>query len=145
MRKNSIVIIGRTITALFALMFLLLAFLAFRKSTIYLVEFIVYSAIPFLLVTLLRRVIAAKRPYQSSDTPAPRKGMDDSFPSRHAYSAFFIATVAFRFFAALSYALYFFAIALAFFRVFLGIHYPRDVVGGAFLGVVAGILTLLFI
>lgn len=136
---------GKLLTLGFAAIYLTLATLTLLKSFLLLLEFLVLSAIPFLLVTLIRSLFAAKRPYQESKAPPPRYGINDSFPSRHAYSAFFVATVTFRFSAIASYILLPFAILLSVLRVVAGYHYPRDVVAGAFFGVIAGIITLLFL
>jgi undecaprenyl-diphosphatase len=65
-----------------------------------------------------------------------------SFPSGHSASSFAAATVlAFaltRRRAALVWAL---AAAVAFSRIYIGVHYPLDVVVGAFIGVLIGILV----
>ena len=73
--------------------------------------------------------------------PVPR---DASFPSGHAATSFAAATIltfAFRPFAPVLFVL---AAAVAFSRVYVGVHYPLYVVGGAALGVlVATALRLL--
>ena len=70
--------------------------------------------------------------------------LDASFPSGHAATSFAAATV-------LSFArprwapaFYLLALAIGFSRVYVGVHYPLDVVGGAVLGIaVATALRLL--
>lgn len=137
---------GHILTAGFAAAYITFAVLSLLETPLLLLKLLVFSAIPSLLVTLMRRLFSAKRPYQETERiPPPRRGTDDSFPSRHAYSAFFIATIAFHFSALTSYILLPLAILLSVMRVIAGYHYPRDVVAGAFLGVIAGILTLLFL
>ena len=145
MHHNRTRICGYLLTVGFAAAYLTFAVLSLLEAPLLLLELLVLSAIPFLLVTLMRRLFSVKRPYQDGTTPPPRRGTDDSFPSRHAYSAFFIATVAFRFASLASYILLPFAILLSVIRVALNLHYPRDVVAGAFLGVIAGIITLIFL
>ena len=135
----------RILSVGFAAVFLLLAALTLREGLVPGGKLLFFSATFFLLVSLLRHLIGAKRPYQEKDGAPPRRGENDSFPSRHAYSAFFIATLAFRLSAALSYCLFPGAILLALLRVYSGVHHPRDVVAGAFLGMLGAIVTLVLL
>ena len=108
--------------------------------------FLLCAALAFSFTWLLRRLLGMKRPYQNeSILLQPRRGTNDSFPSLHAFSAFFIATSAFTISPLLSYFLLSAAALLCILRVCLSIHYPRDVVGGAFLGVAVSIVTLILI
>lgn len=67
-----------------------------------------------------------------------------SFPSAHATSSFAVATAMTRVdpLGALAFVL---AFALALGRPYLGMHYPSDVLAGALLGVVLGLLVPLSI
>ncbi len=107
--------------------------------------FLLLSAVPFFLISALRRLIGAKRPYQNGKIFSPQHGKDNSFPSRHAYSCFFISTVSFSFFPIISPFLALGAILLSVFRALSRAHYPIDVIAGAVFGIVAGLITLLFI
>ncbi len=62
-----------------------------------------------------------------------------SFPSGHALSIFLAATLLGAFFGWRFYAAgYFIAIAVSLSRLYLGVHYPSDILAGAAIGIVMG-------
>lgn len=69
-----------------------------------------------------------------------------SFPSGHTSQAFFMASLLLHYYQANS-LLWIVLYALAFFvgitRIYIGMHYPRDVIGGAALGTAWGILGVI--
>ena len=107
----------------------------------------VSAGVGFVLVTLLRAWINAPRPYELRDyyTEAPKAKEGKSFPSRHAYSAFVIATLAWIWHPAVAFGTALLAIAVCLSRVFSGIHFWRDVVCGALIGVVAGVAGMIIL
>jgi undecaprenyl-diphosphatase len=63
-----------------------------------------------------------------------------SFPSKHAVSAFVLATFVFFHNKRLSFLVFFFGILIALGRIFVGVHFPTDVIGSALLRIIIGIL-----
>jgi membrane-associated phospholipid phosphatase len=100
-----------------------------------------------LLVSLARRLINAKRPYEIYgfyiEKPKDKSGR--SFPSRHVFSSFLIATLAYAFSPIFALILCGVSIILAVCRVLLGIHFISDVVFGALIGIFSGALTVILI
>lgn len=66
------------------------------------------------------------------------RSLDTSFPSDHATLAFAVAAVVFAWNRKWGSALIVFALLTAFARVWVGAHYPGDVIGGAVLGGIVG-------
>ncbi len=69
-----------------------------------------------------------------------------SFPSGHSSQAFFMASLISHVFQAgllLNILLYGLAVLVAFSRVYIGVHYPRDILAGAILGSVWALLSIL--
>ena len=60
--------------------------------------------------------------------------VDTSFPSDHATLGFAVAVLVWRYNRRAGTALLLLALILAFARIFVGVHYPLDVLGGAALG-----------
>jgi len=105
-------------------------------------------AISFLAVTVFRKILNMPRPYEFITVPTWNKEKQkngEGFPSRHVFSAFVIATVLFPWNMWVSIALYAFGIAMAVSRVLLGMHFIKDVVAGAIIGIASGVIGLLII
>lgn len=140
-------IISKTAVAISLLAYAALLFHSFYSSVYEGLSVLLSAALPFFLIGAVRLMIDAPRPYElySFYEIKPKERVGKSFPSRHAYSAFVIATLACCYSIPFGIALLFVATLLSLSRVLLGIHFPRDVIAGATFGVVSGILGILFL
>ncbi len=90
---------------------------------------------------ILKHIILRPRPYEVlSDVFKLVSSAGPSFPSSHAVNSFTAATLIMLFFKNPVYtAIAFFVATLsAYSRIYVGVHYPLDVVFGAILGVIIG-------
>ena len=108
-------------------------------------KFLRFALIPLvtlIVISIIRAIVNAKRPYEVYDyTPPVRtdtKGK--SFPSRHTVCAFIIAMAFLYLQTRIGVIMLIVAAAIGVTRVLAGVHFIRDVVSGAVIGVLIGIL-----
>ena len=101
-------------------------------------------AVGFILITVIRKVWNRPRPYEALEIEPilDKKNKGASCPSRHAFSAFAIATVVFYLCPVVGVIVAVFAALLSFARVVTGVHFPLDVILGAIAGIVLTALGL---
>lgn len=124
------------------------AFLFFLRGYRYLVfEIILGTLTLWLLVETIKALAERERPFLTFEDARiigwREKGA--SFPSGHTTQIFFLISLLILRFSpevGTSLALYTVAAFVGFTRIYVGAHYPRDVLGGAVLGSIWGILTL---
>ena len=121
---------------------LALARLRCRPTLVLLV--VAADGIADLLARALKSIVDVQRPaFRYAEpkalVPVPH---DHSFPSGHAATSFACATVLALAFPRLAAPLYLLAAAIAFSRVYVGVHYPLDVLAGALLGIAVAIALL---
>lgn len=89
---------------------------------------------------VLKDLIARPRPFSVlSDVILPIGSTGTySFPSNHALNNFAAAVFFYRLYPNLKWALFITAFLVSISRVYLGLHYPSDILGGALIGSVFG-------
>lgn len=102
----------------------------------------------WLAVELIKAIVERSRPFLTLEGTRVIgwRERGKSFPSGHTSQAFFMMTLLAYYFqphAAINLLFYITAGLVGLTRVYVGAHYPRDVIGGAILGSVWGILTSL--
>ncbi len=143
MRKNIFIIADKLITALVFLSYPIFLFYSVRnQSTDEFIKVFLIPASAFFAVSVFRKSYSAPRPYEIWDIkPLLKKDTrGKSFPSRHVFSVFVLGMAYFHTIKALGIILFFLGAVLACIRVIGGVHFPKDVVAGAFFGILSGLL-----
>lgn len=108
-------------------------------------EILIGSLSLWLIVELMKIIIRRKRPFLHIKEMriVGERARGHSFPSGHTSQAFFAATLLFLHFNAGflgGFTLYSIALIVGITRIYVGVHYPRDVIGGAVLGTAWGLV-----
>lgn len=103
---------------------------------------ILVPGIPFVLVSIFRSFINLPRPYEVHDiVPIINKdSRGKSFPSRHVFSVFIIAMTLYYVSIPIGILLFLIGAVIGTVRVIGGVHFPRDVIAGAVIGILSGII-----
>jgi undecaprenyl-diphosphatase len=91
------------------------------------------------LASLLKAIVGSKRPSDHGLVAIPHS---HAFPSGHTAVAFAGATVLSALVPRAAPAFYVLAAAIGYSRLYLGVHWPLDVIAGAVLGVATALLLL---
>lgn len=102
---------------------LLVLLYAIQSAAVYVPKFLVQRQRPFLFLEVTSKL-----------SKGPGEILDPSFPSAHATFSFMIAVLLSNWFP--RYRILFFIVAafIGWTRIYLGVHYPTDVIAGALLG-----------
>ncbi|MDD7402641.1 MAG: phosphatase PAP2 family protein [Butyribacter sp.] len=141
---QGILVIGKLMTVVTALVYFAELFAQlFGKQWRGLAVLILVPGISFVLVSLFRNLYDAKRPYEVYGfTPLiPKETKGKSFPSRHVFSIFVIGSSLCWYQPYAGVLVCLMGCLLAACRVVSGVHFPKDVIGGAIIGILCGCLT----
>ena len=137
---------NKALTAAFYVLYpVLLAMLFFTQSAL-LVPCMCVPVAGFVCLSAFRARFNAPRPYEllSIDPLIKKDTSGRSFPSRHVFSATIIAMCWLAWCPLVGCVLLVADAFIAALRVIGGVHFPRDVVAGAVVGIVCGLGVLLW-
>jgi undecaprenyl-diphosphatase len=116
-----------------------------RKSVLVYISIILLILLADQISGLLKHATMRLRPSNDPEVSALahvffRKGGLYGFVSAHSANAFSFATFSALLFRNLRYAIFIFvwALMIAYTRIYLGVHYPGDILGGILLGILVG-------
>lgn len=133
---------NRLLTRLIFLLYPFFLLVLFWEKNPFLLRAVLVPAVSFAAVSVFRNIVNVPRPYEKFQLPPvlDKDTSGKSFPSRHVFSVFLIAMTIFRLYPDAGILLFIIGAGLALIRVIGGVHEPRDVIAGALIGIVCGLL-----
>ena len=143
-KKKLLRLCNKIVTNIYYVVYPLLLLYLFVKQSEKLLPTILIPLFSIVAITLLRKVLARPRPYEEYpiDQILEKETQHNAMPSRHVFSASIIAMMYFSVSPILACILLVLAAVEGYIRVVGGVHYPRDVIVGYFLGVFFGLFIL---
>lgn len=123
---------------------LLVAWFELENGVNFLITGLFLYAIELPVYIFLKKTIKRDRPCDRFDDVTPKIIPSDQFslPSGHAAAAFVFATALSYYYPVMLLPAYTIASLIALARVFLGVHYPTDIIAGAALGLGSAVIGL---
>ena len=143
-KRNQLRLCNKIVTNTYYVVYPFLLLYLFVIQSEKLLPTILIPLFSIVAITLLRKVLARPRPYEEYpiDQILEKETQHNAMPSRHVFSASIIAMMYFSVSPILACILLVLAAIEGYIRVVGGVHYPRDVIVGYFLGVFFGLFIL---
>ena len=102
---------------------------------------IISLVVNLVIIFVVKKLVGRIRPFvlNSNISLIVNPETSGSFPSGHTWFSFSAATVIFMYNKKLGMAAYIYALTVAFSRLYLYVHFPTDIIFGAFFGIIFGI------
>ena len=141
-KTKRIVSLNQILTGVVFMVYPLYMVMLYLEKDPKLMKAIFVPAVSFVLVTIFRKMINVPRPYEKFGIPPviEKDTKGKSFPSRHVFSVFIIAVTIFCSHPGPGILIALIGVAMAVIRVLGGVHEPRDVIAGAVIGLVCGVV-----
>lgn len=140
--EKIIYITGKALTYLTAAIYIfVIVWLAFLHD-VRIIRVIIVPLAGFILLTIFRAKYNAQRPYEKYGFQPliPKDTHGKSFPSRHVFSIFMCAGAVSFIYPLLGKIIYIMGLLLAIIRVISGVHFIKDVIAGAIIGILCSIV-----
>jgi len=120
----------------------ILAYLFYKKDKKKFYHFLVSFSLGFVFITFLKYLFNRRRPFIAfpNDFTTISLKLTPSFPSHHAFIAFFLLNFVFKNFEKKKKILAIYLLTIPFFSLYNGVHYPSDLLVGAAIGYLFPIL-----
>jgi membrane-associated phospholipid phosphatase len=143
---NLIYYIDKVLTLLIYVAYPIFLVILLCKMDSGLFKAVLVPGISFVALSMFRKKFNAPRPYEVFGVPsAIRKDTSGkSFPSRHVFSIFVIGVTISYFYQIIGVVMCIAGILLAIVRVTGGVHFTKDVIAGALIGIICGLLVYIF-
>lgn len=142
-RKIFLIVISKVLPILNAIMYLSALGYLYISNNQKLYKAVIIPLIVFVFVTVIRKILNYKRPYDELDFipffENVKKDKGKSFPSRHTASAFVIAMSLFYINMYVGIIGFITAVLIGISRILIGVHYPKDVIVAFFVSVIISI------
>ena len=130
------------ITFLYYALYPLLLIYMYRNHRPLFLRSLLVPAVSFAIISLFRIFFDRPRPYEAYDIDPliQKSSKGHSMPSRHIFSCMVISMTVMQISGTIGILLLLAGACEGFIRILGGVHYPDDVVAGAVLGILAGLI-----